>query len=127
MRERDPDLNISTNGRIDGGRSAPRWPLLASVCALLRAWSNRRQVRRLLEMDDSGLKDLGLRREDVLLALSVRMSEDPSARLVAWRDERWFAARAQVREVRLAMRARLNAECHSDNEGIDSHDEDMTK
>ena len=63
-----------------------------AVFALLkfvaRRWANRRAVRDLLDWDDNALRDIGLTRADVRLALGLPMSEDPSVRLTDWVSER---------------------------------------
>lgn len=45
--------------------------------SLLRAWSNRRQFRRLREMSDWELADIGLRRDDLHHAWKQRIDTDP--------------------------------------------------
>jgi hypothetical protein len=49
---------------------------------------NRRAVTDLLEWDNNALKDIGLTRTDVHLALGLPLSEDPSRRLADWALER---------------------------------------
>lgn len=93
---------------------------------LIRAWWNRRQSRRLLELDDDRLNDLGICRMDVLLALRRPVSEDPSATLGVWRDERWAAAQRQQTDTGRSSSALRETKCHSDNQNIDLHDDDMT-
>ena len=50
--------------------------------------SNRRAVVDLLEWDNHALKDIGLTRADVHLALGLPLSQDPSQRLNDWAQER---------------------------------------
>lgn len=65
------------------GRSV--WNFVKSVAQRIR---NRRAVMTLLDWDDRALRDIGLTRGDVRLALGVPMKEDPSARLSVWAAER---------------------------------------
>lgn len=65
------------------GRSV--WNFVKSVAQRIR---NRRAVMTLLEWDDHALRDIGLTRGDVRLALGVPIKEDPSARLMEWAAER---------------------------------------
>ena len=56
--------------------------------AVLRAWSNRREVTRLLACDDRMLKDIGLTRSEVAGVLDSPLYRDPSillARSAEWR------------------------------------------
>jgi uncharacterized protein YjiS (DUF1127 family) len=48
------------------------------VAALIRNIRNRRQMNRLLEMNDYQLSDIGLTRNDVHRALNSPYLEDPS-------------------------------------------------
>jgi uncharacterized protein YjiS (DUF1127 family) len=52
---------------------------------------NRRAVMTLAEWDDRALRDIGLTRADVRLALGLPFHEDPSARLREWALERRLA------------------------------------
>ncbi len=52
--------------------------LLRLVVALVKAVVNRREVTRMLELDDRALKDIGLVRSDVLGALAEPLTRDPS-------------------------------------------------
>lgn len=73
------------------------------VVALVRAIAHRRDVKRLLELDDRELKDIGLLRGDVLGALSEPLGTDPSIVLRLRSVERRAHLRAlQAGERRLA-------------------------
>lgn len=50
---------------------------------LLRALIHRREVMRLAELDERGLKDIGLVRSDIAGALATSWLNDPSAVLAA--------------------------------------------
>jgi uncharacterized protein YjiS (DUF1127 family) len=56
---------------------------------------NRRAVADLLEWDSHALKDIGLTRADVYLALGLPFSKDPSQRLNDWAQERRSARLAR--------------------------------
>ncbi|MDB5592613.1 MAG: hypothetical protein JWR86_3138 [Enterovirga sp.] len=62
--------------------------------ALVRVLRHRSAVRRLLELDDRALKDIGLLRGDVLGVLARPLSSDPSAFLLVRAVERRAAGRA---------------------------------
>jgi uncharacterized protein YjiS (DUF1127 family) len=57
--------------------------LFAAVRSIPRALVNRREVLRLTELDERGLKDIGLLRGDVEGALASSWLGDPSAVLAA--------------------------------------------
>lgn len=69
---------------------------LAYMLRLARILRHRREVARLEEWDDGALRDIGLSRADVRLALAAPLSVDPSAQLMLWTRER--------RSARLLMR-----------------------
>jgi len=75
---------------------------LNAVAAFVRAaWKarrHRRDVARLLHLDDTGLADIGLTRADVAWALAGAPFDDPSTRLRVMAVERRAARRAMVRE-----------------------------
>jgi len=126
VREHNPKRYTKVDRGVDAALAAII-SLRARVQLLIRAWWNRRQVRRLLELGDDQLDDLGICRMDVLLALRRRVPEDPSATLVAWRAEHQAAAQRQQTDAgRLRGGLHANVECHSDNHAIDSRDDDMT-
>lgn len=52
--------------------------IVRGFAALVRAILHRREVTRMLELDDRSLKDIGLVRSDVLGALAEPLSHDPS-------------------------------------------------
>jgi uncharacterized protein YjiS (DUF1127 family) len=49
--------------------------------ALLRAFLNRRRLLRLTELDDHLLRDIGLSRQDLRVALDLPFGEDPALEL----------------------------------------------
>lgn len=55
---------------------------------LLKLWRNRRAFRRLSELTDHELADIGLARADLDVALGASPSGDPTARLMAIADAR---------------------------------------
>lgn len=55
---------------------------------LLRNWQHRRQVSRLLDLEDHMLADIGVSRSEVAGALAAPYLDDPSWRLVEARQER---------------------------------------
>lgn len=56
---------------------------IAAVLSFPRALINRREILRLTELDERGLKDIGLLRGDVEGALATSWLRDPSAVLAA--------------------------------------------
>jgi uncharacterized protein YjiS (DUF1127 family) len=67
---------------------------------LIRAWVHRREVMQLGELDERGLKDIGLVRSDVEGALATSWLRDPSVVLSA-RSAQQQSAAARRREVGL--------------------------
>ncbi|WAP70397.1 DUF1127 domain-containing protein [Jiella pelagia] len=49
--------------------------------AIVKTMINRRQVHRLADMPDYVLKDIGIRRDDISVALGAEWREDPSYKL----------------------------------------------
>jgi uncharacterized protein YjiS (DUF1127 family) len=83
------------------------------VAKLIGFWTrfhNRRNVKRLLQLDEHMLKDLGIARGDVFEALSEPMAADPSALLAASASERRLSERARARESLRAAHAMDAAE-----------------
>ncbi|NRG19897.1 DUF1127 domain-containing protein [Rhizobiales bacterium] len=64
------------------------------------AHRNRRQIAKLLEMDDYMLADIGVSRGDIQSALMGDVFEDPSSRLAAMRGGRRFNALARRKSVK---------------------------
>ena len=62
--------------------------VLRTMARLWRAWRNRRDVAKLLNLDDYMLRDIGLTRGDVTGALSSPRNHDPSEILIGKRNER---------------------------------------
>jgi uncharacterized protein YjiS (DUF1127 family) len=69
---------------------------LNGIRRLARALANRQEVKRLAEMDDRSLKDIGLVRSDVTGALAQPFHKDPSAVLLVRRVERRARSRPVV-------------------------------
>jgi len=83
-------LSASPRGRVAGPYDlfgATR-AVLALLMSVAQRWENRRAVKNLLDWDDHALRDIGLTRADVRLALGLSLSEDPSTRLNDWVSER---------------------------------------
>lgn len=57
--------------------------LLQRTVGLPRAWRVRRELTRLVDLDDRMLADIGLTRHDVVLALAEPLSVDASESLAA--------------------------------------------
>jgi uncharacterized protein YjiS (DUF1127 family) len=71
---------------------------------LTRAFMHRREILRLAELDERGLKDIGLVRSDIDGALSTSWLNDPSAILAARSSAQNGAASARREEgLRQAM------------------------
>lgn len=66
---------------------------LRGIRGLARALAHRQDVKRLAEMDDRALKDIGLLRSDVVGALAEPFHKDPSTVLLVRRVERRARAR----------------------------------
>lgn len=62
--------------------------VFAVASALWRYLRNCRETKELLELDDRALKDLGLSRSAVLLALGAPFPANPSKLLSEWRRQR---------------------------------------
>ncbi len=59
---------------------------------LVRIWRHRRDVLRLSELDERGLKDIGLVRSDIEGALAISWLRDPSSVLQARSSQHQDAA-----------------------------------
>lgn len=68
------------------------------VGALIRALVHRREILRLAELDERGLKDIGLVRSDIDGALATSWLDDPSIVLAARSAVRSGAASARREE-----------------------------
>lgn len=53
----------------------------AAVGAMARSFNNRRAAHRIADLPDHLLTDIGLRRDDVHVALSAHWREDPTYQL----------------------------------------------
>ncbi len=94
---------------VNAQRAAVRG--IACVKAVTRALMNRREILRLAELDERGLKDIGLVRSDVDGALATSWLNDPSAILAARSSVRDAVASAR-REEGLRRAAVLPAAPH---------------
>lgn len=108
---------MTSSNLVPTGRLGPAPRLLGAmiyalrtIAAALRAMSHRRDVGRLLEMDDRALHDIGLVRTDVLGALAQPLSKDPSTVLMIRSVER----RARVRALDAAVRNSRRPTCPSE-------------
>jgi uncharacterized protein YjiS (DUF1127 family) len=70
-----------------------------AVSSLWRAFRNRRALRRLDEMSDAALADIGLTRADLGPASDRRFGEDPTVRLGIVAAERIRRTEALARQV----------------------------
>ncbi len=66
--------------RLSGPARAVR-QIVRALRSVIDAVVNRREVTRMLDLDDRMLKDIGLTRNDVLGALGRPLGEDPSVLL----------------------------------------------
>jgi uncharacterized protein YjiS (DUF1127 family) len=70
--------------------------VISGVMAFIRATMHRREVYKLLEMDDRSLRDIGLIRNDVVGALAQPWAKDPSVVLLVRRVDRLSRLRTRV-------------------------------
>lgn len=68
---------------LGGGATRAATQTVIGFKNLIRAWVHRREVLQLGELDERGLKDIGLVRSDVEGALATSWLRDPSAVLSA--------------------------------------------
>jgi len=83
---------------VSGGATRAAAQTVIGVKNLVRALVHRREVMHLSELDERGLKDIGLVRSDIAGALATSWLEDPSSVLQARSDQQQSAA-ASRREV----------------------------
>jgi uncharacterized protein YjiS (DUF1127 family) len=86
-----------TLSAVSGGAARAAAHTVTGVKNLVRAWLHRREVMRLSELDERGLKDIGLVRSDIAGALAVSWLSDPSSVLQA-RSSQQKSAAASRRE-----------------------------
>lgn len=86
-------LDHCTEPMTATARPAVTARVVQTAARLLRAWRNRRQFRRLREMSEYELLDIGLTRSDLQAAYRAPLAADPTSelRLIA-------EARAAARE-----------------------------
>lgn len=77
---------------LSGGVTRAAVRTATGVKDLVRAWLHRREVLQLAELDDRGLKDIGLVRSDIEGALATFWLRDPSAVLQARSSQQQSAA-----------------------------------
>lgn len=68
---------ISATGRITAGFRV----LATAARAIVKTALNRRRVHQLADMPDYVLNDIGIRRDDISVALGASWREDPSYKL----------------------------------------------
>lgn len=85
------NLEHPMSGLAAGMRTAAVADIFRS---LVRALVNRRQVRRLGDLSDRGLVDIGLVRGDLYYARRTPLGVDPTARLARMARERAHPRRA---------------------------------
>lgn len=76
---------------LDGARKpAPTFAgrLYAAAMRTVRAWQNRKSIRRLEELDDRQLLDMGLRRSDIRQVMTASFSVEPGLHLTIAARER---------------------------------------
>lgn len=76
--------------------------LVVGIAALFRAFEHRREIRRLAELDERMLKDIGLTRSDVIGALGQPLYKDPGTAFIV----RSVARRARSRRLAVTAEAR---------------------
>ncbi|CAN7566151.1 DUF1127 domain-containing protein [Bosea sp. LjRoot237] len=77
---------------VSGGATRAATQTVIGVKNLVRALVHRREVLRLSELDERGLKDIGLVRSDIDGALATSWLSDPSSVLQARSDQQQSAA-----------------------------------
>ncbi|MGO4403226.1 DUF1127 domain-containing protein [Bosea sp. RAF48] len=84
------------------------------IAQLVRALIRRRQVMRLAELDERGLKDIGLVRSDIAGALATSWYKDPSAVLQDRSEEQAGAAAARREHAQLHAPTRPKLAANAD-------------
>lgn len=74
-------LDHATPAMHAATRPAVAMRVLDVVSAFFRAWRNRREFYRLGDMSDTELRDIGLTRADLHVAVGLPFGIDPTARL----------------------------------------------
>lgn len=96
---------LSTGPSRPGLSRALRQAVVRAVTGLVKWLTSRRDIDRLMALDDRMLRDIGLTRGDVRAAMSTADRVPPMTRLTVLAVERRAAARALV-EARLARGGR---------------------
>ena len=86
-----------TLSAVSGGAARAAVLMVTGTKNLVRAFVHRREVMRLSELDERGLKDIGLVRSDIDGALAVSWLSDPSSVLQA-RSHQHHGAECEQRE-----------------------------
>ena len=81
-----------TLSAVSGGAARAAAHSVTGTKNLVRAFLHRREVMRLSELDERGLKDIGLVRSDIDGALAVSWLSDPSSVLQARSNQQQSAA-----------------------------------
>jgi uncharacterized protein YjiS (DUF1127 family) len=81
-------LDLATDTTRAAGRTTILARGLNTVSKFVRAWRNRRAFYRLSDMTDSELRDIGLTRADLHVAVTSPFGLDPTTRLRAIVDAR---------------------------------------
>jgi len=84
-----PPCPPSRGSALQAGRAAlvaGAAPVTGLIATLWRRYRNRRQITRLLDMDERMLRDLGIERADVQAALYGDHGLDPSVKLSLLRN-----------------------------------------
>lgn len=81
-----------TLSAVSGGAARAAAHSVRGTKNLMRAFMHRREVMRLSELDERGLKDIGLIRSDIDGALAVSWLSDPSSVLQSRSDQQQSAA-----------------------------------
>ena len=76
---RDAALFISGQNSTASAGTLPA--VLRTIGTAFRLWKERRHLRKLTELDDHLLADIGVRRDDVAWALNLPFSHEPFTEL----------------------------------------------
>ncbi|MBX3570244.1 MAG: DUF1127 domain-containing protein [Rhizobiaceae bacterium] len=74
-------LDLAPETSLAAGRAALSTRVAVAAGKLFRAWQNRRAFYRLSDMTDMELRDIGLTRADLHVAVASPFGVDPTTRL----------------------------------------------